>query len=147
MSLRDDMQQNIQNELNFSPRPAGEACEAGREETESPPAMNDPESPASTSRLMEEVTSNRWDYLHWSTSDGVTSRTAVYGPVRTVVWQGSAGNCCPYADQTAFPATSRRRTAGPVNLHKNPTLWAVRLQAGDLRWYGRAPSGSRLLLA
>jgi RNA-directed DNA polymerase len=49
------MQRNIQNELNFSPTPAGEACEAGREETESLPAMNDPESPASTSRLMEEV--------------------------------------------------------------------------------------------
>ena len=26
----------------------------------------------------------------------------MYGPVRTVVWQGSAGNRCPYADQTAF---------------------------------------------
>jgi hypothetical protein len=24
----------------------------------------------------------------------------VYGPVRTVVWQGSAGDCRPYADQT-----------------------------------------------
>jgi len=24
----------------------------------------------------------------------------VYGPVRTVVWQGSAGNRRPYADQT-----------------------------------------------
>jgi len=49
------MQQNIQNELNFSFAPAGEACEAGREETESFPTANDPESPASTSRLMEEV--------------------------------------------------------------------------------------------
>jgi hypothetical protein len=28
------------------------------------------------------------------------SRTAVYGPVRTVVWQGSAGDRRPYADQT-----------------------------------------------
>src|ERR1017187_4586338 len=55
MSLRSDMQRNIQNELNFSPTPAGEACEAGREETESLPAMNDPESPASMNRLMEEV--------------------------------------------------------------------------------------------
>jgi RNA-directed DNA polymerase len=55
MSLRSDMQQNIQNELNFSFAPAGEACEAGREETESFPTANDPESPASTSRLMEEV--------------------------------------------------------------------------------------------
>ena len=24
----------------------------------------------------------------------------MYGPVRTVVWQGSAGNRCPYADLT-----------------------------------------------
>ena len=35
--------------------PAGEAREAGREETESPPVKSDPESPASTNRLMEEV--------------------------------------------------------------------------------------------
>jgi hypothetical protein len=27
----------------------------------------------------------------------------VYGPVRTVVWQGSAGDRRPYADQTRFP--------------------------------------------
>ena len=26
----------------------------------------------------------------------------MYGPVRTVVWQGSAGDRRPYADQTAF---------------------------------------------
>jgi RNA-directed DNA polymerase len=49
------MQQNIQTELNFSSTPAGEAREAGREETESLPTTNDPESPASTNRLMEEV--------------------------------------------------------------------------------------------
>jgi len=49
------MQQNIQIELNFSPTPAGEACEASREETESLPTMNDPQSPASTNRLMEEI--------------------------------------------------------------------------------------------
>ena len=29
------------------------------------------------------------------------TRTAVYGPVRTVVWQGSAGDRRPYADQVA----------------------------------------------
>jgi hypothetical protein len=28
-----------------------------------------------------------------------TSRTAVYGPVRTVVWEGSAGDRRPYPDQ------------------------------------------------
>jgi RNA-directed DNA polymerase len=49
------MQQNIQIELNFSSTPAGEACEAAREETELLPATNDPESPARTNRLMEEV--------------------------------------------------------------------------------------------
>ncbi len=27
----------------------------------------------------------------------------MYGPVRTVVWQGSAGDCRPYADQTGLP--------------------------------------------
>jgi RNA-directed DNA polymerase len=49
------MQQNIQTELNFSSTSAGEALEAGREETESLSTVNDPESPASTNRLMEEV--------------------------------------------------------------------------------------------
>jgi len=49
------MQQNIQIELNFSSTSAGEAREAGREETESLPTVHDPESPASTNRLMEEV--------------------------------------------------------------------------------------------
>ena len=43
-------------------------------------------------------------FLHSSRTTSVTPRTAVYGPVRTVVWQGSAGDCRPYADQTPFPA-------------------------------------------
>src|ERR1035438_388327 len=55
MSLRSDRQQNIQTELNFSTTPAGEARAAGREETESLSTVNDPESPASTNRMMEEV--------------------------------------------------------------------------------------------
>ena len=33
------------------------------------------------------------------------TRTAVYGPVCTVVWQGSAGDRRPYADQTALAET------------------------------------------
>jgi hypothetical protein len=44
-------------------------------------------------------TSNRLVFPHSSTSESVTSRTAVYGPVRTVVWQGSVGDRRPYADQ------------------------------------------------
>ena len=46
------------------------------------------------------LTSARSAFLYCSRTTSLTSRTAVYGPVRTVVWQGSAGNCRPYADQT-----------------------------------------------
>jgi RNA-directed DNA polymerase len=55
VSLRDDKQQNIQMELDFSSALTGEAREAGREETESSGVTNGPESPARTDRLMEEV--------------------------------------------------------------------------------------------
>jgi RNA-directed DNA polymerase len=55
MSLESDRQQNIQRELDFSSRSAGEAREAGRKETESLAATHGPQSPASTNRLMEEV--------------------------------------------------------------------------------------------
>src|SRR5438477_12751470 len=55
MSLKDDKQQNIQIELDFSSALTGEAREAGREETESSWAMSGTENPASTNRLMEEV--------------------------------------------------------------------------------------------
>src|SRR5271165_4318304 len=55
MDLRNDMRQNVQGQLDFAPPPAGEACEARREGTESFPAVHEPESPASTNRLMEEV--------------------------------------------------------------------------------------------
>src|SRR5216683_5898451 len=55
MSLKDDKQQNIQRQLDFSSALTGEAREAGREGTESSGAMNGTENPASTNRLMEEV--------------------------------------------------------------------------------------------
>ena len=55
MNLKDDKQQNIQIELDFSSALTGEAREAGREETESSGVTNGPESPARTNRLMEEV--------------------------------------------------------------------------------------------
>src|SRR5258708_7473513 len=55
MSLKDDKQQNIQMQLDFSSVLTGEAREAGREETESFGAMNGTENPANTNRLMEEV--------------------------------------------------------------------------------------------
>jgi len=55
MNLRSDQWQNVQGELDFSSSPAGEAREVGREETESLSAVHEPESPASTNRLMEEI--------------------------------------------------------------------------------------------
>src|SRR5213593_4668715 len=55
MNLRSDQRQNVQGELDFSSSPASEAREVGREETESLSARHDPESPASTNRLMEEI--------------------------------------------------------------------------------------------
>ena len=55
MSLKDDKQQNIQIELDFSSALTGEAREAGREGTESSGAMNGTENPARTNRWMEEV--------------------------------------------------------------------------------------------
>jgi RNA-directed DNA polymerase len=55
MSLKDDKQQNIQIELDFSSALTGEAREAGREGTEPSGATNGTENPASANRLMEEV--------------------------------------------------------------------------------------------
>jgi RNA-directed DNA polymerase len=55
MSLNSDMRQNIQSELDFSSAPTGEARKARGEEDESLEAMNAPESPARTDRLMEEI--------------------------------------------------------------------------------------------
>ena len=55
MSLKDDKQQNIQTQLDFSPAPTGEARKTGGEETESAGVTNGPERPANTNRLMEEV--------------------------------------------------------------------------------------------
>src|SRR3974377_846941 len=55
MSLKDDKQQNIQIELDFSSALTGEAREAGREGAEASGATNGTENPASTNRLMEAV--------------------------------------------------------------------------------------------
>ena len=55
MSLRDDKQQNIQLELDFSSVLTGAARGVAGEETESSVAASGPESPARTNRLMEEV--------------------------------------------------------------------------------------------
>jgi hypothetical protein len=53
--------------------------------------------------------SNRLASRHCSTSDGLSSRTALYGPVRRVVWQGSVGDRRPYADLTGNPEIENAR--------------------------------------
>ena len=55
MNLESDKRLNIQLRLDFSSAPTGEARQAGREDIELLSAVNDPERPANTSRIMEEV--------------------------------------------------------------------------------------------
>jgi len=55
MNLKDDKQQNIQQQLDFSDAPTGEARKAGREETESSGARSELENPASTNGMMEAI--------------------------------------------------------------------------------------------
>jgi hypothetical protein len=157
MSLKDDKQQNIRRQLDFSSALTGEAREAGREGTESAGAMNGTENPASTNRLMEEVCEREnlkaalrrvkankgspgvdgmtvvgiKDYLkqHWP----AISRTAVYGPVRTVVWQGSAGDRRPYADHCK---TWHESGAG-----LSPRGWRPGFLESKLLPYGKKPPG------
>jgi RNA-directed DNA polymerase len=55
MHLRHDKRQNIQKKLDFPSAPAGEARQAGREETESRQTKHELENPANTIGRMEEV--------------------------------------------------------------------------------------------
>src|SRR5712675_1056498 len=47
-------------------------------------------------------TSNRSLFHPWSKRVSATSRTAVYGPVRTVVWEGWSREAPPYPDLCRF---------------------------------------------
>src|SRR6516165_715026 len=53
MNLESDKRQSAQSELDLSPR--GEARKAGRQEVESRSVKHEPESPANTRRIMEEI--------------------------------------------------------------------------------------------
>src|SRR5467141_1554890 len=55
MNLESDKRLNIQLRLDFSSAPTGEARQAGREDIESLSVTNEPERPADTRRIMEEV--------------------------------------------------------------------------------------------
>src|SRR5881392_1085421 len=87
MNLGNDKWQNTQGKLGSSSTGRGEAPETRGRELESLLATTEYESPTDTVVVRAVLGSQ-------------LSRTAVYGPVRTVVWQGSAGDRRPYADQT-----------------------------------------------
>ena len=55
MNLESDKRLNIQLRLDFSSTPKGEARQAGREDIESLSVVSEPERPANTSRIMEEI--------------------------------------------------------------------------------------------
>jgi RNA-directed DNA polymerase len=55
MNLESDKRLNIQLRLDFSSAPTGEARQAGGEDIESLSAVSEPERPANTCRIMEEV--------------------------------------------------------------------------------------------
>src|SRR5215469_13132793 len=60
-------------------------------------------------------TSNRSACHPCSNRVSATSRTAVYGPVRTVVWEGRSCEAPPYPDRSDFvlwPISSFRGDAG-----------------------------------
>src|SRR6266849_3171170 len=86
MNLESDKRLNIQLRLDFSSTPTGEARQALREDIESLSVVHESERPANTRRII------------LSKRVSVTSRTAVYGPVRTVVWEGRSREAPPYPD-------------------------------------------------
>ena len=55
MNLEGDKRLNLQLRLDFSSAPTGETRQAGRGDIESPSAVSEPERPANTRRIMEEV--------------------------------------------------------------------------------------------
>jgi hypothetical protein len=82
MNLESD-KRLIQLRLDFSSAPTGEARQARREDIESLSVVSEPERPTNT-LCLERVSA--------------TSRTAVYGPVRTVVWEGRSREAPSYPD-------------------------------------------------
>ena len=55
MNLGSDKRLNLQSRLDFPSPPKGEARQAGGEDIESLPAAHEPERPANTNRIMEEI--------------------------------------------------------------------------------------------
>ena len=78
-----------------------------------PPAPTAPGTRASARRCTSPCpmpTSTRSDFRDWTLGECLSSRTAVYGPVRTVVWEGRGREAPPYPDP---PGPRRRRCESP----------------------------------
>src|SRR5215211_1900208 len=76
MNLESDKRLNIQWRLDFSSAPTGEARQAGREDIESLSVVGEPERPANTSRIMEEICerANSKEALRRRPDDGRSTR-------------------------------------------------------------------------
>src|ERR1022692_5205100 len=109
MSLKDDKQQNTQIELDFSSALTGEAREAGREGLSRPGRRLEPKTQPA--------------FRPYSRNASVTVSNRRVRTVRTVVWQGSAGDRRPYADHRGQEGGVRphsldgpRDSRGPANM-------------------------------
>src|SRR5260370_40270067 len=112
MDLKRDKRQNIQKKLDFSSEPTGEARQAGREETESRQAMHEPESPANTIRLMEEICErgNLLEALRRGEGRKRSARSGGGGVCQhTVYTKGQRGTTQEKTINRAYPHHTARR--------------------------------------
>ncbi|MDQ2711671.1 MAG: hypothetical protein M3Y24_05440, partial [Acidobacteriota bacterium] len=79
---------------------------------------------------------------HSLATESVTSRTAVYGPVRTVVWQGSVGDRRPYADLVGHPEVRPKQSGG--FLLANSSCWLKQLSQMIIQFLERILTATRL---
>ena len=89
-----EKRQKNQEQLDFAFVEGSEAFQGETKGTESLKARRETENPAGNQRVME-------NFCHCSRVDSLTNRTAVYGPVRTVVWEGRRSDLPPYPDLRA----------------------------------------------
>src|SRR6266496_1791761 len=152
MSLESDKRPNIQLRLDFSSAPTGEARQAGRDDIESLSVVNEPERPANTYRIMEEVCeranlkealrqvkSNKGsagvdrltvdqfgDYLkqHWPAIREQRTETGEAGGHPEAGWRRGAEACHPYRAGPLCPASGDAGAAKAVEPDVFPTqLW------------------------
>src|SRR6267378_3907037 len=94
MNLESDKRLNIQLRLDFSSTPTGEARQAGREDIESLLVVNEPERPANTNRIMEEVCerANQRCGCAGGCSSSTKPGVARAGPIHSRIFTGTLGS-------------------------------------------------------